>query len=389
MRNENNRKRARKERGFLSGFVLVIHVQSGLDGGEFALVDQTSRGQRIAMKEVTACKRENKTWLGTHIRTKQSILVCEFWLQTRNAWTTQSLLNTNQQQLCGADGKGEIAACRPSPHRKISIYVGTTSHWGAPGSAGKARPTAASCRIPAQSDRNWLPKAWTRCLIPQIKRVPSAVPCWRPGHGAGGPARPLGLVLRRTSPLPQCLCNMKLTFQIPPPNPSGGAAGLCFHPCAASKHCFSHAWAALLPAVLPDNTGQVWARLGQAWGSHCALLLVYSLTEPENFARCPVPCTVHGSHLLERGTNTFSYKEPWRPSTLLQMLAIAAILEVSTRCCRQKLALQVHRCVLRGASPAGIHKVPSGNIYQIRPSAKIWNNLVSWSQQGLAGSKAA
>lgn len=174
-----------------------------------------------------------------------------------------------------------------------------------------------------------------------------------------------------------------------PPNPSGGAAGLCFHPCAASKHCFSHAWAALLPAVLPDNTGQVWARLGQAWGSHCALLLVYSLTEPENFARCPVPCTMHGSHLLERGTNTFSYKEPWRPSTLLQMLAIAAILEVSTRCCWQKLALQVHRCVLRGASPAGIHKVPSGNIYQIRPSAKIWNDLVSWSQQGLAGSKAA
>jgi len=174
-----------------------------------------------------------------------------------------------------------------------------------------------------------------------------------------------------------------------PPNPSGGAAGLCFHPCAASKHCFSHAWAALLPAVLPDNTGQVWARLGQAWGSHCALLLVYSLTEPENFARCPVPCTMHGSHLLERGTNTFSYKEPWRPSTLLQMLAIAAVLEVSTRCCWQKLALQVHRCVLRGASPAGIHKVPSGNIYQIRPSAKIWNDLVSWSQQGLAGSKAA
>lgn len=175
----------------------------------------------------------------------------------------------------------------------------------------------------------------------------------------------------------------------PPPNPSGGATGLCFHPCAASKHCFSHAWAALLPAVLPDNTGQVWARLGQAWGSHCALLLVYSLTEPENFARCPVPCTMHGSHLLERGTNTFSYKEPWRPSTLLQMLAIAAILEVSTRCCWQKLALQVHRCVLRGASPAAIHKVPSGNIYQIRPSAKIWNDLVSWSQQGLAGSKAA
>lgn len=217
MRNENNRKRARKERGFLSGFVLVIHVQSGLDGGEFALVDQTSRGQRIAMKEVTACKRENKTWLGTHIRTKQSILVCEFWLQTRNAWTTQSLLNTNQQQLCGADGKGEIAACRPSPRRKISIYIGTTSHWGAPGSAGKARPTAASCHIPAQSDRNRLPKAWTRCLIPQIERVPSAVPCWRPGHGAGGPARPLGLVLRHTSPLPQCLCNMKLTFQIRPP----------------------------------------------------------------------------------------------------------------------------------------------------------------------------
>lgn len=75
MRNENNRKRARKECAFLSGFVLVIHVQSRLDGGEFALVDQTSRGQRIAMKEVTAYKRENKTWLGTHVRTKQSILV--------------------------------------------------------------------------------------------------------------------------------------------------------------------------------------------------------------------------------------------------------------------------------------------------------------------------
>lgn len=78
MRNENNRKRARKECAFLSGFVLVIHVQSRLDGGEFALVDQTSRGQRIAMKEVTAYKRENKTWLGTHVRTKQSILECEF-----------------------------------------------------------------------------------------------------------------------------------------------------------------------------------------------------------------------------------------------------------------------------------------------------------------------
>jgi len=57
MRNEKNGKRARKEHGFLSGFVLVIHVQGRLDGGELALVDQASRGQRVTMKEVTAYKR--------------------------------------------------------------------------------------------------------------------------------------------------------------------------------------------------------------------------------------------------------------------------------------------------------------------------------------------
>lgn len=68
MRNEKNGKRARKEHGFLSGFVLVVHVQGRLDGWELALVDQASRGQRVTMEEVTACKRWNKTTLATHMK---------------------------------------------------------------------------------------------------------------------------------------------------------------------------------------------------------------------------------------------------------------------------------------------------------------------------------
>lgn len=99
MRNENNRKRARKERGFLSGFVLVIHVQSGLDGGEFALVDQTSRGQRIAMKEVTACRwktlKQNIALLGLLNQNYFSYCLIQIVTSssrklTSNTWPTHS-----------------------------------------------------------------------------------------------------------------------------------------------------------------------------------------------------------------------------------------------------------------------------------------------------------
>lgn len=43
-----------------SGFVLIIHVQGGLECGEFTFIRQAPRGQRAALKEVATWRRDKK-----------------------------------------------------------------------------------------------------------------------------------------------------------------------------------------------------------------------------------------------------------------------------------------------------------------------------------------
>lgn len=117
--------------------------------------------------------------------------------------------------------------------------------------------------------------------------------------------------------------------------------------------------------------------------------------------------TVHGSNLLDRGTHVFPYTDPKKPQPS-PVSAIAAILEARTLkrlltgpgmaaqlSSRQEFSLMLPQLlkstdvVCEEPSPAGVHQVFSGNIYQIRPSAKTFHYLVSRSQLGLAGIKAA